>query len=156
MAAPDEMYLRLRQMALDAVANGLSVPSPDHSDVSGLVVDVPAQGGFATFVALTDNTTSMYMSTGRAIIGAGEHASVGAGTQRLLAEVQGHLGMFKHRDEAGFPSPGTVRFHVLSPSTGRRADVDEEVFWGREPHPLVPVIAAVQDLVSAIRERSPD
>jgi hypothetical protein len=155
VAAPDEMYLHLREMALAAVANGLSAPR-DHSDASGLVVDVPAQVGFATVVALADNTTSMYTSTGGGTIGAGEHESVAAATQRLLAVVQGHLRMFKDREDTGFPSPGTVRFHVLSPSTGRRADVDEDAFWGREPHPLVPVIAAVQDVVSAIRAAAPN
>jgi hypothetical protein len=55
------------------VANDLAPPSAAHPDISGVVVDVPAQGGFATVVGLTDDTTSMYTSTGGGTIGAGKH-----------------------------------------------------------------------------------
>jgi hypothetical protein len=87
---PQETSVRLRTMALDAVRAGLPEPAPDHPSVSGLVVDVPAEGGFATVVALTDGTTSMYTSTGGGIIGAGEHGQVAAATRALLTVVEAH------------------------------------------------------------------
>jgi hypothetical protein len=142
-------------MALSSVDNGLAAPSPEHTDVSGLVVDIPAQGGFATVVALTDDTTSMYTSTGGGTIGAGQHANVAAATQHLLSIVQAHLGSFKQKDDGALPASGSVRFHVLTPSGSRYEDVPEDSFWGRAPHPLMPVIASTQDLISAIREASP-
>ena len=142
-------------MALGAPNQGLPAPSVDHPDVSGLVVDIPAQGGFATVIAMTDNTTSMYTSTGGGTIGAGEHAAVAAATQRLLDEVQRNLGLFEAHDDADLPAAGFVRLHVLAPSVGRHADVPEDAFWGRADHELTPVIAAVQDVVSAIRTAAP-
>ncbi len=142
-------------MALDTVANGLVAPLPEHPDVSGIVVDVPGEGGFATIVALTDGTTSMYTSTGGGQIGAGTHAHVANATQRLLAEVQRNLGHFNSQDDDAFPPEGLVRLHVLTPSAGRRTDVPENAFWGREDHHLMPVIALVQDVITAISSVSP-
>lgn len=97
----------------------------------------------------------MYTSTGGGTIGAGQHAIVAAATHRLLSIVQGHLGSFKHREDGATPPSGSVRFHVLTPIGARCEDVSEDSFWGRAPDSLMPVIAATQDVVSAIREASP-
>jgi hypothetical protein len=147
-------YDGLRAMALGAVANGLQSPGEDHPDVSGLVVDIPAQGGFATVVAFNDDTTSMYMSTGGGTIGAGGHQNVASATQVLLSAAQAQLGAFTRSDDSNLPPPGQVRFHLLSPSGSRDEDVPEESFWGRS-HELTPVIAATQDVISAIRSSTP-
>jgi hypothetical protein len=128
--SPDEIYRGLRALALDSPANGLALPDADHPDVSGLVIDIPAQGGFATVVALTDNTTSMYTSTGGGTIGAGEHASVAAATHRLLSTVQAQLGAFKKRDNLDLPPAGYVRFHVLSPGGSRLEGIAEDSLLG--------------------------
>jgi hypothetical protein len=152
---PEDIYRGLRSMVLDSVANGLALPPADHPDVSGVVVDIPAQGGFATVVALTDNTTSMYTSTGGGTIGAGEHVEVAAATHRVLSAVQAQLEAFTRKDDGDLPPAGSVRFHVLTPAGSRSEDVPEDSFWGRAPHQLMPMIVSVQELVTAIREASP-
>jgi len=154
--SPDEIYRALRTLALDSSTNGLALPGADHPDVSGLVIDIPAQGGFATVVALTDNTTSMYTSTGGGTIGAGERAEVADATHRLLSTVQAQLGAFKKVDDIDLPPAGYVRFHVLTPSGSRSEDIAEDSFWGLAPHQFVPVIAAAQGVLTAIRDASPD
>lgn len=154
-ANPDDVYRRLRGMVLGSVANGLELPAAEHRDVSGVVIDIPAEGGFATVVGLTDNTTSLYTSTGGGTIGAGEHPEVAAATHRLLSAVQAQLGFFKRPDDGDFPPAGNVRFHVLTPSGSRSEDVHEDCFWGRAPHELMPVIVSAQELVTAISEASP-
>jgi hypothetical protein len=126
-------YDSLRAMALGAVAKGLQSPGEDHPDVSGLIVDIPAQGGFSTLVALTDDTTSMYTSVGGGTIGAGGHQNVASATQALLSVAQGQLGAFTQPGDSDLPPPGRVRFHLLSPSGSRNEDVPEGSFWGR-PH----------------------
>lgn len=142
-------------MALDATARGLVSASPESPDVSGVVVDVPRSGGFATIVALADGTTSMYTSTGGGTIGAGTHAHVAAATAKLLAQVQLNLGFFSAPDDRGLPAASAVRLHVLTPAGNRHADVPEDAFWGRQDHALIPVIAGVQDVISALRAASP-
>jgi hypothetical protein len=119
-----------------------------------LVIDIPAQGGFVTVVAMTDNSTSIYNSAGGGTLGAGGHENVAAATQALLSSVQTNLASFASGDDLGFPPSGCVRFHVLSPSGPRHGDVAEDCYWGRAPHELMPVIAASQDVVSAIRSSS--
>ena len=89
--SPDKIYRGLRTLAFDSPAKGLAFPDPEHPDDSGSVIGFPAQGGFATIVALTDNTTSMYSSTGGGTIGAGGHAKVAAAMRRLVSTVQGQL-----------------------------------------------------------------
>jgi hypothetical protein len=148
-------YEGLRAMALGAVTNGLRSPGEDHPDVSGLVVDIPAQEGFATVVALTDDTTSMYMSTGGGTIGAGGQQNVASATHALLAAAQAQLGAFTRLGDSDLPPPGQVRFHLLGPSGSRYQDVPADCFWGRSPHELTPVIAATQDVISAIRSSTP-
>jgi hypothetical protein len=147
------VYRDLRSMALEALERGaLAPPFPDHPDVAGVVVDIPATGGSATVVALADNTTSLYTSTGGGTIGAGEHATVASATQALLIAVQRQLDGFTAVDDPALPPAGTVRFHVLTTSGRRTEDVPEDCFWGRAAHPLMPVIAATQHVISAIRE----
>ena len=152
--APEDVYRGLRKLALNSVANGLAPPPADHSGVSGIVVDIPAQGGFATVVALTDGTTSMYTSTGGGTIGAGTHATVAAATHKLLSAVQSQLASFQRTDDGELPPAGSVRFHVLAPTGSHCEDVPEDSFWGRAPHQLMPVIASTQELVTAMREVS--
>jgi hypothetical protein len=142
-------------MALDAVAHGLAPPSAAHPHVSGVVVDIPGDGGSATLVALTDDTTSFYTSTGGGTIGAGAHESVAHATQGLLATVEAHLGAFGDPDDRALPRSGRVRIHVLAPSGGRSADVSEASFWGGATDPLTPVIGAIQNVLTAVREVSP-
>jgi hypothetical protein len=146
------MYGDLREMALRSVDRGvLPAPSPEHPDVSGLVVDIPSSGGTATLIALTDNT-SMYTSTGGGTIGAGEHAAVAVATHALLAAAQQHLHAFTERDDGALPTSGSIRFHLLSPSGQRAVDVPEDAFWGRVGHPLMPVIAAAQGVISSMQQ----
>jgi hypothetical protein len=155
-ASGEEMYGQLRAMALEAVANGLVAPTADHPRVSGVVIDVPSDGGCATLVSLTDDTTSMYTSTGGGTIGAGAHASVASATHALLAAVEQHFDQFTDDDDPALPPRGIVRFHLLGPAGRRTADLPDEAFWGRADHPLMPVIAAAQELIAAIRTASPD
>ena len=98
----------------------LASTAPDYPDVSGLVVDVRGEGGFATVVSLADGTTSMYTSTGGGMIGAGAHAAVAEATRHLLTLVQQNLSLFPTGDNRQLPPEGLVRFHVVHPSTPLR------------------------------------
>lgn len=146
----------MRALALGAIEQGvLPEPGAEHPRVSGVVVDIPAEGGYATLVALTDSTTSMYTSVGGGTIGAGQHESVAAATHALLSAVDAELSRFTAARDDSLPPAGCVRFHVLASTGGRTKDVPEGAFWGRSDDPLMPVIAAAQGVLSAIREASP-
>ena len=142
-------------MALDAVARGLSGPTPAHPSVSGVVVDIPGDGGFATVVALTDDSCSMYTTGGGGIIGAGEHERVAAAVHALLSVAEAHRDLFVDPDDGELPEAGLARFHLLAPDGRQRVDVPEDAFWGKQSHALMPVIAATQGLISEMRSASP-
>ena len=152
--SPVAVFEDLRSNALAAVQVGVS-PHDARTYVAGVVVDIPAEGGFATVVALADNTTSMYTSVGGGIIGAGEHRFVAEATRRLLTEVESRLAMFRTKDDGGLPPPGSVRFHVLTPAGNWYSDVPESCFWDQAPHDLSAVIGATQHVVAAIRQAQP-
>jgi hypothetical protein len=152
VAAAKDVYEGLRGHALDAVASGLPDPDPAHPSVSGVVVDIPAQGGYVTLVAMTDSATSLYTSVGGGTIGAGSHPAVATATRRLLSTIQLYLERFVPEASTSPPPPGTVRLFVLTPGGRRVADIPEDAFWGRIQHALTPVIEAAQGTITAVRE----
>lgn len=147
---PDDVYGTVRARALDAAS--FVRPAAEHPDVCGVVVDIVQGGGSATVIALADGTTSMYTSGGGGTVGAGGHAPVAEATRRLLLVAQGVVSAFGPGVDGALPDVGNVRFHVLTPSGVRAADVPDGVFWGQERHPLVPLVGAAQDVISRIRE----
>jgi hypothetical protein len=149
---PQDVYAGLRWTALSSGRNGSILRRDAHPDVYGLVADMPKPAGWTTVVALGDDTTSMYTSTGGGMTGTGGHAAVAAATQQLLATVQAHLAAFGTADDGAYPPYGTVRFHLLTGAAGRYADVPDEAFWGQAADPLKPVIAAMQDVLASLRE----
>jgi hypothetical protein len=140
----------MRSRALDAAS--FVRPAADHPDVCGVVVDIVQGGGSATMIALADGTASMYTSGGGGTIGAGEHATVAQAMRRLLLVAQSVVPALAPGADGSLPELGSVRFHVLTPAGVRAADVPDGVFWGQERHPLVPLVAATQDVISRIRE----
>ena len=151
----EEVFLQLREGALEAASEGLALPPPDHPDVSGVVIDIPGEDGCATIVALTDGTVSMYTSSGGGVIGAGQHAPVAEANRRLLQTVQTYAERLEETSgEEDLPELGRVRLHVLTPFGRRYTDLPEDAFWGRATHPLMPVISVAQELLTAIREAS--
>ncbi len=153
--APSDTYYGLRNRALESISRGSVAAIPAHPRVGGVVVDVPASGGFATVVALADNTTSLYTSIGGGSIGAGEYQSVADANHRLLAKIDEYLLGFSIGADDSLPAAGFVRYHVLGPTNRSTADIPEDCFWGRADHPLMPVIVATQDLISVMRSVQP-
>lgn len=131
------------------------VTPPFGSRVLGVVVDIPADGGFVTVVALADGTTSMYTSVGGGTIGAGGHENVAAATSELITIAERALAEFTLAGSTGFPDPGFTRIHVLELESSHMEDVPEDAFWGRAPHALLPVIGAIQAVIGALRTVDP-
>ena len=152
--SPEETYQGLRSIAFGAASSGQIPRHDDHPDVYGLVIDMPRQGGYATVVALGDSTTSMYTSTGGGVIGAGGRPAVAASSRRLLTVTQDYLEFFTGDEDGSLPPLGTVRLHVLTSQAPRIADIPGEAFWGKSPHPLLPLIAAAQEVISGLRNAS--
>jgi hypothetical protein len=146
---------QLRDMALDAVKLGLPAPpAADHPTVAGAVVDIASdEQRFATLVAMGEGSTSLYTS-GASYVGTGGWPEVSEATHSFLRALEPDVSSFEIARETSFPPQGTVRIDVL-PRDGRRyCDVPEAEFWGQIPSPRRAIIAAIHDVITAVRARA--
>lgn len=113
-------------------------------------MELAVDGATATILAVADGTVSMYLSTGGGIIGAGEHVAVRAEGRRFRSVLADARGSLTPTVEFPLPAPGQVRFHaVLGPDRATAVAPETLLRGGR--HPLSPLYAAGQDLLTEIR-----
>jgi len=151
---PIDVYKGLRDQALNAVSLGMAKPPAEHSNVYGMVIDIPQGGGYVTLVAMGDGSTSMYVSNGGGIIGAGQkYPDVTKASQALLVRAQHCLNSFILEPSNNLPSAGIARFHVLTESGKLCLDITEDQFWGKTTitGKQFPMIMAVQQLIHALQ-----
>ena len=107
-----------------------------------------------TILAVADGSVSMYLSTGGAVIGAGEHAAVRGVADRFRTVAAESRGLLQQTDDFPMPDPGQVRFQVRTVDGGYSGVAPEAALQtGR--HPLAPLYAAGQDLLTEIRLATP-
>lgn len=148
---PLSVYSGLRRMVLELnPADAGITPTDRLPRVWGVVMDTGYPNGNATVVALADGTTSLYLSSGGGIIGAGEHASVAAATRAVLVVVEGHLDQFPGAANDEVPPADWVVIRALTFS-GQRAILAEEDELGYDRHPLSPVFHAVHEVITQLR-----
>jgi hypothetical protein len=119
--------------------------------IAAIVIDVPAEGGYATIAGFADGTTSLYASTGGGTIGAGNYRPVAEATRQLLNTVAAHINAFTETDSGAWPQSGSVRFHLVAAAGNRFLDVPESSSWGRETRVVMPIIEAAHAVVAGIR-----
>jgi hypothetical protein len=149
--ARPEVYdgLRRQILRLDPAEVGIG-PTPELPRVWGLLMDLGANSGTATLVALADGTTSMYFSTGGAIIGGGEHPQVASATRRLLQVVEDHLDQMPDRTDLPLPRSGRVVLRVMTYQGNRAADAAEDDL-GHRRHPLSEIFHRAHDVIAELR-----
>jgi hypothetical protein len=119
--------------------------------IAAIVIDIPAQSGYATIAGFADDTTSLYASTGGGTIGAGNFRPVAKATRQLLNTAAEDINAFTETDSGAWPPPGSVRFHLIAAEGNRFLDVPESSFWGRDTRVAMPIIEAAQTVVTGIR-----
>jgi hypothetical protein len=152
---PERVYEGLRTGALGVTEAVVGKAPPEYPHLLGAVVDIPSEGAMASVVALADGTTSMYTSTGGGTIGAGAHDAVARATRALLAKLEESIDMFPVDQRVDLPAADMVQITLVTPTGRRRANVPAAAFWGSEPSTVVELIAAIHDVISAIRGTEP-
>ncbi len=141
-------YLDLRSMILSADASAMERKrAGDH--VLGVVIDWSVGGNFATFVAMADGTSSMYLSSGGGTIGAGGRPGIDAAAERLLGLADAHVEEFQPASVTD-PAEGRVAYWVLTRSGLRKLEHDA---GGPPPRPsfLAELADAFQEYVTQFR-----
>jgi hypothetical protein len=125
-------------------------PDEPWNGATVAAMELSVDGATATVLSVADGTVSMYLSTGGGVIGAGEHVAVRAEGRRFRAVVAESRGSLVPTVDFPLPAPGQVRFHaVLGPD--RATAVAPEALLRAGRHPLSPLYAAGQDLLTEIR-----
>jgi hypothetical protein len=150
-----EVYRSLRSMALGHDSSTIAVP--DGERWSGALVAAMELGrpdATVTILAVADGSVSMYLSTGGAVIGAGEHAAVRGVAERFRTVAAESRGLLQQTDDFPMPDPGQVRFQVRT-FDAAYSGVAPEAALQTGRHPLAPLYAAGQDLLTEIRLATP-
>lgn len=119
-------------------------------DVWGVVMETGTDAGYYTLVVLGDGSTSLYLSTGGGVIGAGEHEAVRVAGAGLIAEANKHLAAAATSD--GFPPPadGDTTFHLLT-FDGPRSRTAPTNALGEDKDALSPLFHAAHEVIMQVR-----
>ena len=115
LTADQNPYVNLREMALTVTAEQLGLQIPEDSiKVYGIVSDLDMGDVTATVVTYLTGDASIYLNSGGAFIGAGQHESVQKVTKEFVEN--GHLISFKGErfENADLPTNGNANFYFLS------------------------------------------
>jgi hypothetical protein len=130
-------------------------PSPEHPRVWGALMEMGMDVGVASLVGLVDGSTSLYLSSGGGMIGGGEHEAIADATRRFLGVLEEHLDELSPDTDSELPGDHEVDIRALT-YDGRLSAraVDDDL--AEERHPLSPVFYAGQDVITLLRQASPD
>jgi hypothetical protein len=148
---PAEMYRILREqiLDLDPATVGLG-PTPEEPTMWGALFETGYPNGVATLVCLRDGTTSLYLSGGGGLIGAGEHAAVVAANAEFRSTMSGQLGAMTPDEDRSLPGDGRVIMRALTYAGRRRFEAAEDDL-GYERSELSPSFYAAQDVLTQLR-----
>jgi len=114
--------------------------------VRGLVTDIAYDEGLVTIACLSDDSTSMFTNRGGGILGAGDYEQVAAANRQLLTLTSQLDNELPLAADESLPTPGSVRFSVLSAS-GLHSRIVAEDELTDSGHQLAPVYGALQTVV---------
>lgn len=148
---PKDIYRDLRSMALNVDLSTLKTPADEPWAGAGVaIMEIAIDQAVASIVAVADGSVSMYVSTGGGVIGAGEHEAVRAEAKRFRTVVAESRSLLSPATDFPLPGPGEVRFHARIGGGGFSGAAPESALRGGR-HPLSPLYAAGQDLLTEIR-----
>lgn len=154
-ADPRELYDELRNQILDLDPSSAELrPTTELPRVWGALLETGYEREVATLVSLSDGTTSLYTTSGFAIIGGGANPQVVAATRRFLAAVEASLDDLDPdldpESEASLPDDAETIIRALT-FDGRRSVRAPEEDFGYGRHPLSAVFHAGEAVIAELR-----
>jgi hypothetical protein len=139
---PEDHPLRANSLRMSAKELGLQ-PSAVLPRVYGLLMDQKIAGTGFTLAAFGEGSVSLYWGANGGIIGAGEHESVLAKAEQLLALAQ-------EVPPSSSPSRGDVEFCFKAFEGDFTVSADTQALF-QATHPLHSLYMAAQDVITEIR-----
>jgi len=146
------VYSGLRHQALSATRTdfGISPLSPDLP-IWGVLMESGYPEGTATLFALSDGTTSLYLSSGGGIIGGQGHENVRQANTKFIKLANEFYESFKPCSSFPIPEAEQAVFYVLTDS-GILTESSLEEDFGNNRHLLSPLFYAGQEVITQLRQ----
>lgn len=142
--------LRGKALSIGRSAAGLAEP-PRDAPAWGLLMETGYEEGSSTLLALSDGTTSLYLSGGGGVIGGQQHESVRRANAQLLRSANLFVGKMAPTGRYPLPAPGQVLFYARTDSGVLTASAPEEAL-GSGRHELSPLFMSGHGVITALRE----
>jgi hypothetical protein len=111
----ENAYEELRNMAFKVTPEQLELSLPkDKTIVYGVVMDWEMGGATATTVAFQTGDASLYLSTGGAVIGGGQHQNVNSASKQFISLGQTFLDKTIKTEMTVLPAINEVKFYLLT------------------------------------------
>jgi len=147
---PVDVYCGLRDQILRLPAERCAV---GFSGTVGALMETGFIGAVASLVMLSDGATSLYLSSGGGVIGAGHHKPVASAASAFLEAAARSVNAMQPATEFPLPLPKHTRFFLLSTEGTWTAEaVDQEL--GNNRQPLSPLFHLGHAVITAVRRHS--
>ncbi len=150
-----EVYTALRDQVLQVKPDAIGQAATGQSTVFAILMETGYPEAVATLVAVADGSASLYFSNGGGIIGGGEHQPVRKVCKEFLTLAQDFVLQSSITDKFPLPKQGNVRCYLLTQEGVYTFEATEDDL-GYERHPCSPLFHKGHELISAIRENTPE
>lgn len=150
-----EVYVELRNQVLQVKPDAIGEERTDDSTVIAVLMETAYSEAIVTLVAVADGTASLYFSNGGGIIGGGGHEPVRKVCAGFIAGAQQYVSQSTSTDTFPLPIEGSVRFYLVT-GVGVYTFEALEDDLGYERHTCSPLFHKGHELITAIREHTPE
>ena len=138
----------LRELALTGDQKQLGFEFPDET--WAVVMETGLSGGYFNLVMLYDGTTSLYLSNGGGIIGAGEHGSVAQLSKKVIGLASSAEELFSPTTSLQVPADGEVRIYLRNGPSLSYLTASEATL-GEGQHEASRIFYAAHQVIAEIR-----
>jgi len=149
-----EVYRDMRNLVFSLSPERIGL-AKDTEEPIAILMETGYPEAVASLVCIADGTTSLYLSSGGGVIGAGEHETVRNVALSFLAMSKQHIDEFQSTNIHPLPQQSFVVFYLITKKgvlTFQAADDD----LGNMREILSPLFHKGHEVIAAIRQHSPN
>ena len=150
-----DVYAGLRDQVLQLKPDAIEQNDADPSTVIAVLMETGYPEAVATLVAVADDTASLYFSNGGGIIGGGEHEPVRKVSVEFIAFAEQYVSRPTLTDAFPLPNKDNVRCYLVTHGGVYTFEAPEDDL-GSERHPCSALFHKGHELITAIREHTPE
>lgn len=149
---PADVYLDLRVVWFQTKPEDLGLtPDPESKVPYAVVMDMGVDGGTTTIGSSIVGDGSLLTSTGGGVIGGIEHENVRKASIHFVELSGDFIDRMKLTTELGLPSPGYIKFYVMTPGGVYTTGEISADTLAEGSHEFSPLFLAGNDVITELR-----